>query len=367
MIDDLRARIGIGDGARASVGWFKTQIVLRASCAACVFFLMLAVGTYGARRRGDAFDKVHRGYWLAKVLAFVALHVGMFFYASDGAMEAYADVARVGSGAFLVIQMVIILDVAFTWSENWASREHPAWIGALVASTVVMYTCAIALFVRMYGGYVPHKECNQNAAMIMSAAALCVVITVVTFLPFSREGCLLPSAAVSLYCAYLCYSALSSEPSTEECRPTSIIDANEALKKPANAVETIFTLISVIYAAVRAGESNFWNMDADGSAATELDDALCDDDDDDESGEDAATERGKSIEYSYAFFHTIFVLASMYVAMLLTGWGTRREDDSEAVGSGWASVWVKFASVWVTGLLYVWCLIAPELLPDREF
>jgi hypothetical protein len=57
----------------------------------------------------------------------------------------------------------------------------------------------------------------------------------------------------------------------------------------------------------------------------------------------------------------------MYTSMLLTGWGTRREDDTEAVGSGWASVWVKFFSVWATGAIYVWCLIAPALFPDREF
>ena len=164
---------------------------------------------------------------------------------------------------------------------------------------------------------------------------------------------------------------MSSEPSTYACRPKSIIDANEALRKPANTVATIFTLISVVYAAVRAGESNFWNMDAE-DCATELDETLRDeeevgrdsDDDDDDEGA-----RGKvgPIKYSYSFFHTIFMLAAMYTAMLLTGWGTRHEDDSEAVGSGWASVSVKFISVWVTGGLYLWALVAPALFPDREF
>jgi len=28
---------------------------------------------------------------------------------------------------------------------------------------------------------------------------------------------------------------------------------------------------------------------------------------------------------------------------------------------------VKFFSVWATGAIYLWCLIAPALFPDREF
>ena len=354
-----------------SATWFKTQAVFRASCANALFFFFAACATHGAKRRGDAFYRAHRRYWIPKLALWLAMHVGVFVLASDGAMEAYADVARVGSGAFLVIQLIIVLDVAFTWSENWASREHGGWIAGLVASTCAMYACAIALFVRMYEWYAPSRDCHRNTAMITSAAALCVVITLTTFHPRAREGCLLPSAVVTLYCAYLCYSALSSEPSTYTCRPESIIDANEALRKPANTVATVFTLISVIYAAVRAGESNFWNMDPDESA-TELAETLRDDDeelgaDSDEDEDDGDNARGAPIKYSYSFFHTIFALAAMYTAMLLTGWGTRHKDDSEAVGSGWASVAVKFGSVWVTGGMYLWALIAPALFPDREF
>ena len=112
-------------------------------------------------------------------------------------------------------------------------------------------------------------------------------------------------------------------------------------------------------------------MDPDESA-TELAETLRDDDeelgaDSDEDEDDGDNARGAPIKYSYSFFHTIFALAAMYTAMLLTGWGTRHKDDSEAVGSGWASVAVKFGSVWVTGGMYLWALIAPALFPDREF
>ena len=302
-----------------------------------------------------------------KAAAFAAAHAAALAFASDGAMEAYAAVARIGSGLFLVIQMIIVLDVAFAWNESWASREHWGWLAGLVGATLTMFGGATALFVEMYQSYAPSRECHRNVGIITSTLVLCVVLTLITFHPLSREGCLLPTSAVTLYCAYLCYSALTSEPSTYECRPRSFIDANEALRQPANLVTTAFTLVSVVYAALRAGESNFWNMDVDEEFVGELGEVLNDggDEDDEETG--AQENASGPVKYNYSFFHLIFALAAMYTSMLLTGWGTRRADDTEAVGHGWASVWVKFFSIWATGVIYAWCLVAPALFPDRTF
>lgn len=72
------------------------------------------------------------------------------------------------------------------------------------------------------------------------------------------------------------------------------------------------------------------------------------------------------VSYNYSFFHVIFALASMYIAMLMTGWGTGAEER-DLIDVGWTSVWVKTASMWVTALLYMWTLVAPALFPDREF
>ncbi|CEG01070.1 TMS membrane protein/tumour differentially expressed protein [Ostreococcus tauri] len=345
--------------------WFRTQAVYRASCATFVLFATLSASLVGTRDKGDARDRmIHRGSWGVKMLAYVILNALTFCLASDGFMDVYAGAARLGSGLFLVIQMIIVLDFSFAWNESWASGEHWGWIAGLIASTLAMFGASIGLFVEMYRAYAPSRECHRNVAMITSTAVLCAVLTLITFHPISREGCLLPTSAVTLYCAYLCYSALSSEPSTYACRPQSFIDANEALRKPATLVQTVFTLVSVVYAAMRAGESNFWHMDVDEEFIGELGDVL--NDEEDEEAEDESSPSGP-VRYNYSFFHLIFALAAMYTSMLLTGWGTRRPDDSEAIGSGWASVWVKYFSVWATGTIYAWCLVAPALFPEREF
>lgn len=126
-------------------------------------------------------------------------------------------------------------------------------------------------------------------------------------------------------------------------------------------------------------------------------------------------------------FYLVFALASMYIAMLMTGWGSQaweakvscharpatrppapaawpaaearlgatrcsasteclqalccRSADLAAprlaptpalllqylINVGWTSVWVKVASQWVTVGLYCWTLVAPLLFPDRDF
>lgn len=84
-------------------------------------------------------------------------------------------------------------------------------------------------------------------------------------------------------------------------------------------------------------------------------------------------DEGPPVSYNYSFFHMIFALASMYLAMLMTGWSPgsgdagSTQDDKDLIGVGWANVWAKLVTQWATGLLYVWTLVAPLIWPDREF
>lgn len=72
------------------------------------------------------------------------------------------------------------------------------------------------------------------------------------------------------------------------------------------------------------------------------------------------------VTYSYTQFYLVFALASMYIAMLMTGWGSGAEEAS-LIDVGWTSVWIKVVAQWVAAALYVWTLLAPALFPDREF
>ena len=82
--------------------------------------------------------------------------------------------------------------------------------------------------------------------------------------------------------------------------------------------------------------------------------------------EGKAMDEFELVTYSYSFFHLIFALASMYIAMLMTGWGTGAEER-DLIDVGWTSVWVKVIAQWTTVAIYAWTMAAPLLFPDRDF
>ena len=43
------------------------------------------------------------------------------------------------------------------------------------------------------------------------------------------------------------------------------------------------------------------------------------------------------------------------------------ERQKTAVDTTTPQAWVKIASAWICGLLYIWTLIAPVLFPNRDF
>jgi len=77
-------------------------------------------------------------------------------------------------------------------------------------------------------------------------------------------------------------------------------------------------------------------------------------------------EERDAVTYNYVQFYIIFALASMYTGMLMTGWGSGR-IEKDLIDVGWTSVAVKIASQWIAAALYIWTLVAPIILPDREF
>jgi len=350
--------------------FYGSQAVFRISFGSFVFFSFMALTLYGVKTRGEGRAKtLHHGAWGVKGMLWVILMVVPFFL-PNGFMAGYAWVAKIGSGIFLIIQMVIILDFAMTWNENWVEKDSDKWLYALLAVTVGAYTASFTLIGFLYNWFTTHHACTLNKWIISITVVLCVALSVISLLPKVKGGSLMPSSIISLYCVYLCYSALTSEPVHYECNGLAHIKGD--LSESSMAMGMIISLCAVAYAAFSAGSQN---------QLFSLDDS---DDDDyqltsvsDNTMDAAEVEGGMSrsyntddptpVAYSYSFFHLIFALASMYIAMIMTEWGDRAKEAEGEVDIGWSSVWVKVVSLWITALLYIWTLVAPVLLPDRDF
>lgn len=66
------------------------------------------------------------------------------------------------------------------------------------------------------------------------------------------NGSLLPASVISLYCAYLCYTGLSSEPRGYECNG---LNKSRAVSTSTLVLGMLTTVLSVLYSALRAGSS----------------------------------------------------------------------------------------------------------------
>lgn len=65
----------------------------------------------------------------------------------------------------------------------------------------------------------------------------------------------------------------------------------------------------------------------------------------------------------------MMAIASMYIAMMVTNWGSSKYNDSlkTTYVASLFGFWVRMSISWVAFGLYIWTLIAPRLCVGRDF
>eukprot|EP00475_Leptophrys_vorax_P033203 TRINITY_DN51968_c0_g1_i1.p1 TRINITY_DN51968_c0_g1~~TRINITY_DN51968_c0_g1_i1.p1 ORF type:complete len:441 (-),score=10.25 TRINITY_DN51968_c0_g1_i1:599-1921(-) len=363
--------------------WFQEQAVLRVSLGTFLFFALLAALLLRVRFESDHRDTWHHGGWFVKLAAWLLL-LALSFLAPDALVSAYGYACRAGSAAFLFVQAVILLDFMFAWNDAWAAKDEHRWYMAMLVVSVGAYIACVALLVLLAVWFVPDSDACQRNELILFASTLLVAALTAVSLHHKVNGSLLPASIASLYCTYLAANALCSEPRDYQCN--GLAPQLNSLSATRLALSMLLALLSVAYSALRAGSSTAVLAPPEDDES--LDQPLLPTSTDAQLPGDApkpATATAgtatapppppQRVQYNYSFFHLIFALAAMYSAMLMTGWGVGSSTHPEGGGGeaqylidvGWGSVGVKLLQQWGTGLLYVWALVAPLLLPDREF
>lgn len=376
--------------------WFGQQAVYRVSLGNFLLFTTLALlMSFPApvKYTSDWRDKyVHHGNYLVRACLWVVFNAFPFFL-PNSMVNAYAWVARIASPAFLGIQMLIIIDMSNSWNEAWvaAGEEDVRYLYALLIATTGAYASSIVLTIFGFVWFAPAgQDCSLNISLNTLGLLLILGFTLLTFHPTIREHnqatSLFVSSCTALYCSYLGFSALQSEPRDYECNGLGA--RLNAASGTTLAAGMLLTLLSTVWAAFRAGSNTHTFTTADASER-ELPLPLLEEDGLTSSGLDgsvvpparegihrhapAQAARQESamsdfvaVSYSYPQFYLVFALASMYLAMLMTGWGSGVVLKDQ-IDVGWPSVWVKIVSQWIAGALYAWTLIAPAMFPDRNF
>lgn len=278
-----------------------------------------------------------------------------------------------------------------------------------------MYSVTLTLTGVLYG-YFAGSECTLNRFFVTFNLILVVIITILCIHPAVQESNprsgLAQSSMVAVYCTYLIMSAIGNRQHAS-CNPLqNNRGAAEGTRTTTVVVGAIFTFLAIAYSTSRAAtqsralvgkkkgyitisdDSSFGDhglitsqpgrtetpryqailaaVEAGALPASVLDEE--DDDDDGVTGDERDDERSGT-RYNYSWFHVIFAIGAMYVAMLLTDWNVVKtspmpgtpanSDDDVFIGRSEVAMWMRVVSSWVCMLLYIWSLLAPVLMPDR--
>lgn len=135
-------------------------------------------------------------------------------------------------------------------------------------------------------------------------------------------------------------------------------------------VGLILFLLCVLYSSIRTSNNSQVNkLTLTNDESTLIEDGVPRSDgslDDGDDGHRAVDNERDGVTYSYSFFHFMLFLASLYIMMTLTNWYSP-DSSYETMISKWPSVWVKISSSWIGIVLYVWTLVAPLVLTNRDF
>ncbi|CAK9329053.1 unnamed protein product [Citrullus colocynthis] len=342
--------------------WFQMQAVLRVSLGNFLFFAIFALIMIGVKDQNDRRDAWHHGGWMAKMVIWILLVVLMFFL-PNVIFSIYGVLSIFGAGLFLLVQVVLLLDFTHSWNDSWVEKDEQKWYIALLVVSIGCYLAAFTFSGLLFIWFNPSgHDCGLNVFFLVMTMILAFVFAVIALHP-AVNGSLLPASVISVYCAYVCYTGLSSEPRDYVCN--GLHTKSKAVSAGTLVLGMLTTIVSVIYSALRAGSSTTFLSPPSSPRAGGSKPLL--ESEDLEDGKNKKTEgEGQPVSYSYTFFHLIFALASMYSAMLLSGW-TSLNESSDLIDVGWTSVWVRICTEWVTAALYIWSLVAPILFPDREF
>ncbi|XP_062450010.1 serine incorporator 2 [Rhea pennata] len=357
------------------------KAVYRMGFALAAFFFLFAVVMLCVRSSKDPRAAVQNGFWFFKFLVLIGITVGAFYIPDGSFTSVWFYFGVVGSFLFILIQLILLIDFAHSWSQVWLRNANESnakgWYAALCIVTFLFYAVSIAAVVLLYVYYTKPDACTENKALISLNLIFCVIVSVVSILPKIQDAQphsgLLQASLITLYTMFITWSALANVPN-RACNPTLLVRNSTSTSVATGQLTTwwdapsivglVIFIFCALFISIRSSDHaqvNKLMLTEESTAGAGREDAAL------ESGPHRAYDNEQDgVSYDYTFFHLCLVLASLYIMMTLTNW-YRPDESFQMMTSPWTAVWVKISSSWAGLLLYLWTLVAPLVLPDRDF
>ncbi|XP_044069116.1 serine incorporator 1 [Siniperca chuatsi] len=399
-IPDLRADVN----CKMFVGY---KAVYRICFGMSMWFLGFSILMINIKNSRDPRAAIHNGFWFFKFVVLVAVTAGAFYIPDGPFTYTWFIVGSGGAFFFILIQLVLLVDFAHSWNESWLDKmetgNSKGWYAALLGVTILNYILSFTAVILFFFFYTKPDGCFINKFFISFNMLFCIVASVVSVLHKVQESQprsgLLQSSIITLYTMFLTWSAMTNEPD-RACNP-SLLSILQQIAAPTLAPlemenqtavviigteEPVLTsphlqwwdaqsivglaifVLCILYSCIRSSSTSQVNkltmaskdsaILAEGSSSLDLSE--------DSTGPRRVKDNERDmVQYSYSFFHFMLFLASLYIMMTLTNWYS--PDADYTVTSKWPAVWVKITSSWVCLALYIWTLVAPLILTNRDF
>lgn len=321
----------------------------------------------GVKSSKDSRAAIQNGFWGIKYLVLIGILVGAFFIPGKDFAYVWMIFGMFGGFLFTLIQLILIVDFAHSWAENWVGKYEETgsktWYVALLTVTFVLFGISIAGVVLLFVYFTQPGECMLPKFFISFNLLLCIFSSVISTLPkvqeYQPKSGLLQSSIVTAYVIYLTWSGVSNSPD-HSCNPGLLpfIPKNKSsdVFDKESIIGLIIWILVVIYSSLRSGSSS------DKMTVTSDTDNVIDDNSEKKENDDESSK----VSYNWSFFHFVFALASLYIMMTLTNWYVP-SATLKTLNANSASMWVKIVSSWLCILLYIWSMVAPMLLHNRDF
>jgi hypothetical protein len=301
--------------------------------------------------------RFHTDFWTIKVCLYLLILFLSFFMPAD-TFASYADLARILSFFFLLAQVVILVDMAYDLHEYLLTAEAGETDVTPQRKCTYLFISLACLVLGFVGvgllfGFMSPAGCQSHdifITVVLVAGVCCLLLSLSNVV---GKGLLTPSV-VFVYCVFLTWQGLWSDPDVE-CINTDIQQTGDDDEFSQVVVGLAFTVLSLGWTAF--------------SAARKAPDVFRMDDQEEQvvaTRAEASEERAKQARHWV--FHIVMALASMYMSMVLTAWG-----DSNGLGraanhdSSTQSMYVKLGCAWITYALYTWTLLGPVCCSGRDF
>lgn len=319
----------------------------------------LALATYhglqalllvGVSSTQDSRAPVQEAFWPLKLLILGGLSVAMFFLPAWFVNLMFVPTLIIGI-LFLMIQAVLLVDLAYSWAEGMLDKVAEGQDGykvLLIGSTGGLAVAAAAVIVAIF----VYFERELERTLISINGVLLIVMTVCSVLPMVQDANpssgIFQSSLLGLYSLLVITSAFINDP-TRPRGPDALMITYPILGKLVSVFSVIYAFLAVAHSAFSTG-SNLHRMMPDSEKGVPL-------------GEESDEVVG---EYNYSLFHVSFMMAAFYTILYVTFWqyGLVQNGVVTIVDSSLA-FWSRVVSSWLVAGVYIWSLFAPVLLEDR--